>query len=388
MSFVRVSALTLSVLVTALSASSISGCKSTKSKDNVAVPNELVDIQAKTNFVRAWSTSVEVDDSKHGEKLGPAVVSERVFVAGSDEIRALESTTGRVVWRKTVEGRLSGGPASDGKRVVVGGLDGEVIAFDANDGEELWRVRVSSEVLATPTFAKDIVVICSNDGRIYGLETSSGKQAWLMDRDVPLLSLRGSASALFDSGTVYIPSDSGKVVALDAKTGALIWEQSVNISNGRNEIERVADIDGGSVVSNGDLFVAGYNGQTSAVTASNGSTLWTYVGSSVVGLTADERNVYLTNAASEVIALDRRSGAELWKQSSLLNRYLTRPTVMGERLVVGDFEGYLHALSLENGEIIGRSRPAKQAFPTAVQTSGDLLIAQSASGAISAFRLQ
>jgi outer membrane protein assembly factor BamB len=388
MSFVRVSALTLSALLVAVSASSLSGCKSNKSKDNVAIPNELVDIQAKTNFVRAWSTAVEVDDSKHGEKLGPAVVSERVFVAGSDEIRALDSATGRILWRQAIEARLSGGPGSDGKRVIVGGLDGEVIAFDANDGEELWRTTVSSEVLATPTFAEDIVVICSNDGRIYGLDASSGKQTWLMDRDVPLLSLRGSASALYDNGTIYVPSDSGKVFALNAKTGAMIWEQPVNVSNGRNEIERVADIDGGSVISNGDLFVAGYNGQTSAVTASNGSTLWTYQGSSVVGLTADARNVYLTNSASEVIALDRRSGAELWKQSSLLNRYLTRPTVVRESLIVGDFEGYLHALNLESGEITGRSRPAKLAFPTAVQTTGDLLIAQSASGTISAFRLQ
>jgi outer membrane protein assembly factor BamB len=360
----------------------------TKSKDNVAIPNELSEIKATTSFVKVWASSIKSDDAMRGEHLGPAISGERVFLAGLGEVRAVSLTTGKTIWSKRSEYRFAGGPSTDGKRVLVGTLDGDVLAFDAADGEALWSAEVTSEVLAAPTFAGDLGIICSNDGRITALDLSTGKRSWQVDRDVPLLSLRGGASAMVDGDTLYVPSDSGKVFALNLADGAIKWEQAVNISNGRNELERIADIDGGSVLASGDLFVAGYNGQTSAVAAGSGSTLWTYQGPSVVGLTVDERRVYLTNNQSEVVALDRRSGAEIWKQSALLNRFLTKPAVAGDKVVVGDLEGYLHALDLETGAIVGRTKLDSQPFPSAPVVANDVIVAQSASGGVAAYRLR
>ena len=360
----------------------------TKSKDNVAIPKELTEIVAKNNFERIWATSIKTDDAERGERLTPVAFGERIYIAGLSEVRALDRSSGKTIWNKKLEARFSGGPATDGKRVVVGTLDGEVMAFDATDGELLWSAEVTSEVLAAPSFGEKIVVICSNDGRVSGLDLTNGKRLWQIDRDVPLLSLRGTGSAIIDGDTAYIPGDSGKVIAVNLADGVLRWEQAVNVSNGRNELERVADIDGGAVVANGDLFVAGYNGQTSAVAANSGSTLWTYQGPSVVGLIVDERRVYLTDSESQVIALDRRSGAELWKQDALLNRFVTKPIIFGDKLVVCDFEGYLHALDIETGAQIGRTQLASKAFSAAPTLSQDLLIAQSSSGDVAAYRIR
>ena len=142
----------------------------TKSKDNVAIPKELTEIVAKNNFERVWATSIKTDDAERGEHLTPVAIGDRIFIAGLTEVRALDRSSGKTIWNKKVEARFSGGPGTDGKRVVVGTLDGEVMAFDATDGELLWTSEVTSEVLSTPSIGDKIVIICSNDGRVSGLD--------------------------------------------------------------------------------------------------------------------------------------------------------------------------------------------------------------------------
>lgn len=359
----------------------------TKSKDNVAIPKELTDIEASVTFERVWSINLDANKSVRGEHLGPAVAGETLYAAGTGELVAVDLANGKVRWRQKSEELWSAGPATDGKRVVVASLDGKVSCYDANDGEALWSVQVSSEVLAKPLLVDDKVIVRSNDGRVVALEASSGKTGWRFDRDVPLLTLRGSAAPVAENGLVYVPADNGKVAALKIENGALLWEETPNISNGRNELERVADIDGDIALDNGDLFVAGYNGQTSALAAATGSTLWTYQGPSVEGLSFDQRNLYLSDSESKVAALDRRSGAEIWKSDALLNRYLTRPNVVDSYLIVGDFAGFLHALDSGNGNIVGRTRFGKLGFPQAGIVVSDVYYVQSAGGDVAAFRL-
>lgn len=383
----RKARITVAIIAACIGLAACSG--KTKSKDNVAVPKELTEIQASVDFERVWSTSIDTNKTKRGEHFAPSASGEMAYVVGSNEVRAIQIASGKTIWTQKSEKRLAAAPGADGKRVIVGTLDGEVLAFDAQDGEMLWEAQLSSELLAAPTLTEELVILCGNDGRIAALNLSSGKLAWQVDRDVPLLSLRGTGSAVVEGDTAFVPGDDGKVTALNIADGAVRWEQAVNISSGRNELERIADIDGGSVVISGDLFVAGYNGQTSAVASNTGSTLWTFQGPSVVGLSVDNRRVFVSNSKSEIIALDRRSGAQLWKQDALLNRFVTKPALVDEKyVVVGDLEGYLHALDIESGELVGRTKLAKLGFPGAPLVVGDVLIAQNATGAIAAFRLK
>ena len=57
---------------------------------------------------------------------------------------------------------------------------------------------------------------------------------------------------------------------------------------------------------------------------------------------------------SNVYALDRRNGVELWSQSALKGRSLTSAEPVGDYIVVGDNWGYLHWINVENGKIVAR----------------------------------
>jgi outer membrane protein assembly factor BamB len=368
----------------------IFGCSSDKKigKDNVAIPTQLSEFEASAQFKRQWSSKVASDEGIRGERLRPAVADARVFVAGTNDIRALSVDSGKVLWRNNSKGRWSGGPGTDGKRVVVGSVDGVVLALDGSDGELLWRAEVSSEVLAAPAVVDDAVVVKTIDGRVRALNASDGSVRWEVARDMPLLTLRGSAAPLVADGYVYVASENGKLSAYALADGNPLWEQTVSVSSGRNELARVSDIDGLLAFDRGDLFLAGYNGQTVAVASNTGNTLWTFNAPSVSGVALAARALIVSDAESEVVALDRRSGAELWRQKGLKHRLLSAPVVLGEYVVVADVEGFLHALSLESGEFAGRVRLGKKAITMAPVSAGQMLIAQNDAGAIAAFSLQ
>lgn len=379
------------LLASVMVALGLSGCGvfKSKSKDNVAEPTELVDLKSESvTFSRVWSTSLSGDKAERGERLGPIVIGERIYAAGTDgEVRALDAVTGKQIWQRELEVRWSGGVGADQKRVVMGGLDGEVAALDATDGELLWQIQVSSEVLAAPAVTEKVVVLRSNDGRVHGLAVADGKVLWVVDRSVPLLTVRGAAAPVVVGDVAYVPADNGKLTAINVADGKVLWEKAFSTPDGRNELERLSDIDGQVQVLDGDLFLSGYNGQTLAVTAQTGETLWTFKAPSAVGVAVAKNKVLVTDSESHVIALDRRTGAQLWRQDGLLNRLASAPALFGDYLVVGDLEGYLHAINLEDGALVGRTRLDKLPFPRAPVMANEMVYAQSASGDLAAYRL-
>ncbi|MGY8815979.1 MAG: outer membrane protein assembly factor BamB, partial [Gammaproteobacteria bacterium] len=68
----------------------------------------------------------------------------------------------------------------------------------------------------------------------------------------------------------------------------------------------------------------------------------------------------------------------------LLNRQVTAPTVIGNYLVVGDFEGYLHWMDKVTGALVARQRISKDRIIVAPVISGDTVYAFSTNGQLAA----
>ena len=76
--------------------------------------------------------------------------------------------------------------------------------------------------------------------------------------------------------------------------------------------------------------------------------------SSSAGLDIDSKYVYVSDDSGSVHALDRSSGASLWKQDKLVNRQLTRPMAIGNEILVADLQGFVHILRQTDGAFVGR----------------------------------
>ncbi|MCD8573736.1 MAG: PQQ-binding-like beta-propeller repeat protein [Gammaproteobacteria bacterium] len=90
-----------------------------------------------------------------------------------------------------------------------------------------------------------------------------------------------------------------------------------------------------------------------------------------------------------LIAIDRQSGAVLWKQDALRYRYITAPTYIDNDIVaVGDKEGYLHLLSAKDGHFIARTKVHGDGILTAPLYCHGYIIVQTNNGRLYAYRIK
>lgn len=368
------------------------GCEALRgdTKDARFNPAPLPKISTSVELRQLWSNRVDGGKAaRSGQRLSIAVAGERAFMAGADGIvRAVDARSGAQRWQVRTGQRVSAGPGSDGARVAVGTLDGDLIVLDANDGEQLWTHGMLAEVLSPPIVSRDAVYAVGIDGRVHALDAANGQTRWTFDTTVPLLTLRGTGELILDGERLIVGAANGKVFALDVTRGDVIWEAMPGESKGRNELERLVDVDGRLAVDRGDVFASAFQGKTQALTGDSGSPLWTADFGSAVGLAVDRQQVYVVTDRSIVVALDKRSGGEIWRQEELKERLLSAPAVLGEQIVVGDYEGHLHLLAMADGKLVGRSRLGGDGFSVAPIVVDGVMYAVERGGRVAAFQLR
>ncbi len=380
----------LRCIIAVASAMMLAGCSTIGGwfdDDEELKPAELVDFSPDLSVDRVWSVDVGGSDELPLAGLRPAPVSDRVYLAGAaGEVVAVERESGRTVWSIDVETMLGGGPGVGDDIVAVGTMNGEVIGIDRATGVERWRAGASSEILSPPAVADGIVVVRSQDGRVFGFDAESGERIWVYDQSVPLLSLRGTGEPLVQAGFAYLGFDNGRIAALRISDGTVIWEQLVSAPQGRTELERIVDIDGSMVLVASDLYAVTYQGLLAGLTANSGRILWVKDMSSSGGVAVSRTKLSVADADDAVWAVDRLSGGTLWKQDALIRREVSAPAFHGDAVVVGDFEGYLHWMSDDDGRFIARSRASSAPVITQPVRAGNLLLVQTQDGRVVAFR--
>ena len=341
-------------------------------------PAELPTIQPTAELRLNWQASA----GSAGEyTLTPALAGDSVYAASRDgNITRFDG--GKQVWRVSAGQVISGGVGSDGKLVVVGTPKGEVLAFDAETGKELWSTRVSSEILAAPAVTPDLVVVRSGDSSIYGFDPADGKRRWVFQRTSPALSLRSAVGVYVDGRVTLAGFPGGKLIAIANNNGAAVWEVSVALPKGATELERVADVTSNPVGQGSQVCAAAFQGRVSCFDTNNGSTLWSRPMSSSAGLDIDNRYVYATDDKGAVHALDRTTGASVWKQDKLFLRRVSRPLALGNLIAVADFQGHVYLLKREDGEFAARLATDGSAVRANLQRFGQGFLAQTANGGV------
>jgi outer membrane protein assembly factor BamB len=334
-------------------------------------PTKLTEIRATVTPRASWTASV---GKSGGFRFRPVVEGGRVFTAAADGvITVLDEATGRVVSRHDIKKKLSGGVQVAENRILVGTLKGEVVALDTS-GNTAWSTSVAGEVISPAAVSRKIAVVRTSDGRIFGLGLEDGKRQWVYQRPTPALLLRSEAGVLAIGNDVVAGFPNGKLIALDIEDGKLTWEATVSPPRGATELERIADIAGLPLVDGPRVCAASFQGKAACFEIQTRNMTWARDLSSSRALAADAKNIYAVDDASNVHALDKTTGASVWKQDKLLYRRLSSPVVHEGRIVVGDLEGFIHVLSPDDGALIGRLATDGSAVLSMVPTASGLLV--------------
>jgi len=350
--------------------------------DNSEPPAALTAIEEPIALNVSW-----VRDSGRGvyratHRLAPWVSGKQVLsIDAQGEIQVFDAHTGSVLQQVSTGLNPYTGLNGNADYVVVTSREGD-LQLRRRDAElsVVWRARLLSEIRVAPVLDDERLYVRLTDGRLLAFALQDGKRLWAIDRSVPSLSLTGNSQPLLYRDLLIAGFDNGKLLAVDAATGQAQWEATLAVPRGRSELERLVDIDAGLVAADGVIYAVAFQGRLMALEAGRGQELWSRDVSAFQSLVLDEGQIYLTDARDHVWAVDRRNGSALWKQNALQWRKLTAPVVLGDSLVVSDFEGYMHWLSKQDGSLQGRIQLSEHALFYPQQRFEDRVVATDITG--------
>ena len=243
---------------------------------------------------------------------------------GSDGIFALDAGTGALRW--------SVGEAGFGFSIVngilyyaesLGGLIGRVAARNAATGEYLWGYEAGFNVTA-PVVANGIVYFGATDKNVYALNATTGALIWQAQTiDTPYV---GPAA----DGRVYVTAGGypeEDLYAFNAATGALIWQKSgFSLAGG---------------IAHGVLYATARG--LYALNGSTGDVIWNFpLGGA--NLAVANGVVYTCDCGENLYAVDANTGAQLWNYPA--DYYGSSPAVANGMLYIGTIKSGMLAFHL------------------------------------------
>ena len=348
------------------------------------MPTPLTEFKSVLDVQLAWKSSV----GKAGRYLfSPIAVGDSIYAAGTNgSVAKIDAKTGKDVWRTKVGADLSAGVGSDGTLTAVGALKGGVYVLGP-DGKLLWKSTVQGEIISPPLVGNGYVVVRTIDGQIAAFNAETGEQKWIYrNRAVPL-NLRVSSGMTFAADVgVLAGFPGGSFAAINLQSGDAFWQTPVSYPKGVTEVERINDVTGAPTLVGAQTCAVTFQGQLGCFDANSGRPVWEKPFSSTSGVAQDERAVVGGDDWSVVWAFDASSGNALWHTDKLKNRDVSIPFLLGRAVVVGDYQGFVHFLSRDDGTFIARMKTDGSAITAPPVLAGDTLVVQTHDGDLYGFR--
>lgn len=383
------------LLTVLLLSSALVACSSDDEEEEAPLFAELTEINAKFEAEVIWNESVGDGVEHYFSRLSPTVAYDKVFAASRfGDAFAFDLNSGKKLWSvdlSDIEGkrsffddaisaRIAGGAATGYNKVFWGSENGVVFALNQETGELVWQANVSGEVISKPALDSNLVIINTASGALVALDQETGEEKWKAEQSVPPLSLRGASGVVVNSGGAFIGLASGEVGVFILENGQQGWTKEIGEPSGATELQRIVDVDVTPVVANGKVYAISSNGNLVAIDMRTGRELWKRKYSSYRKLTVAGATLYATDIQGHVYAINRETGMELWSNLELTNRGTTGAVSIKDYVVVGDFEGYLHWIDKNDGTIVARHQVDSSAIYITPIVNDGLLYVQSRDG--------
>lgn len=387
-------------LAVVILSSALFACSSTDDdEDKSGLPAELTELNNKFEPKVLWERSVGDGSGDYFSRLKPIVANNKVYSASrAGDVIAYDQKTGeelwqvdlsdakneRSFWSSRVSALLSGGPTVGLDKIYIGSENGKIYALNAQSGELAWEANIKGEVINAPAVESNIVVVNSASGIMKALDAETGTELWKAEQDVPALTLRGISTPVIASGGVLVGTGKGGIDVYILNSGQQGWSTEIGEATGSTELERVIDVDSAPVIFGDKIYAVSSRGNLAAIDLKSGRILWKRQYSSYRQISIYRNTIFLTNLRGHVYAIDRVNGIERWSNLALANRGVSGPAVVDNYVVVGDFEGYIHWLDQDTGEIVSRHEVDSSGIHSTPTVVDNVIYTQSRDGDLQA----
>jgi outer membrane protein assembly factor BamB len=286
--------------------------------------------------------------------VSPTVVGNAVILGScAGSLYALDRTTGSPIWLydTTADGsaaQFHGEPLLLGDRVVIpsdSDPKGHLYCFDTASGDLLWKLAFNQGIAATPMLVDGRIVAVSAEGEVVAVDPRTGEVAWHQQPAGTLKPLPYMPSPAYAGKRIFIADNTNKLFALDAATGATIWQKTLPARTNTALV-----IVGKSVVLGTDdgylNWIASDSGDVKKrIRLQEGRPYGTPI------LAQPLLFVLAAGEKGALLAIDAESGAIKWKRETPKEWTTYRPLVTGPNVIVGSEEKDLCAFDQTSGEI-------------------------------------
>jgi outer membrane protein assembly factor BamB len=271
---------------------------------------------------RAWDRSIGDGSSRYARVMSqPVIAKGRVFAMdGGVQVSALDAAGGGKVWQVDLKPdklrgtAFGGGPCFWNDRLYVSTGYAEVVALDPANGGVVWRQNVGSPVHSAPTVTDNRIFVVTVDNELVALSAADGARLWSHNGIPETAGLLGSASPAVEGETVVVAYNSGELFALRVENGRPVWNENLASGRNLNAISAMADIHGRPVIDRGRVFAVSHSGRMMAIELRSGAHVWEQdMGSSHEPWCVGDFVFMLAND-NEIVCLTRNEGKVRWAQ--------------------------------------------------------------------------
>lgn len=248
----------------------------------------------------------------------------------------------------------------------------------AGEPRELWKYETQGRITSSPLFYENVIYFGSDDGKLYAVSAQGGEMKWSFDAGSEIR----SSPMITSSETVVFQSHDGIVYALDAKDGNVSWIFKSGAVQGQSEMDQWDYYDASASVDGDSIYIGSANGILYALQADSGALLWQFKAGAPIKATAahDEERVYAGDWNGKLYAVNKKDGKLSWEYQTKPNMHhkaiQSTPWVHDGVVYLGGRNFSFYALDAAKGTVLWEQpEPAWVASP--VYADGKLLAGNS-----------
>ena len=331
-------------------------------------PRELAEFNERFEFIEIWETKFK-GESTLNNFVPDFSGNNLFFVDPEGNVSNIDIESGELLWESKLEISISSGIVAGFERLFLSDDQGNLICLDQEDGTILWTSFAGGEVLANVAVDAGLVIVKTASGFLNAFDINSGYEEWSYRSQTPNLTVRGSSSPVIDDNIVYATFDNGRIGAFNLKTGLPIWDGAISFTEGVSELDNLIDADSSPVLEGNRIYTVNFQGNLSVLDAAQRRTVWESKESSFYEPFILRGVLGIISADSKISTYSSRTFEDSWKLEEYALRELSNPETFKGYILVGDLEGYIHAIDPLTGITVARKKISRNKIITLISRS-------------------
>lgn len=346
---------------------------------------------------KVWSADIGRGASKSIPLVTqPVSVDNRIFTVDAKGVLSAFSTdAGKPLWKRDIsavgkdDSVIGGGLASSGGTLYATNGYNEVLAVNPANGEIIWRKPIPSASRAAPTVMDGRIFVTTLDSRLVALDAGNGSVLWEYAGIGGAAALVGAASPAASRDIVIPVFSSGEITALRAGNGSVAWSDNLSNVRGMGSLSEISDIRALPVIDKGLVVAISFSGRMAAIDERTGARIWQREISGSQTPWVAGNHMFVLSSSNQLIALGRETGVIRWVTELPREKDKTMifngPVLAGGRLILAGTGGRVIEISPETGKILTQWNAGSTIVQPPV-VAGATLYLLGADGTLSAYR--